>query len=463
MRGENCSPGATLFISAATFILAALFMPCNTFCDSGDPFTGGNGLEASGGPLAGSDVGSPPVRRPSPPPCECPEPGTPSCDIWPDACAACWNACDGEPGEARRVAIGGPGFDVNLMNYSLPRGVGVFQVEYEDHFTATELLDDIVANGFRQVTIWHTGNPFDGFEPWGWTTSWGLDLCCLGTSRPPYIIIEDMFKFWTHPDIDVIFYRPQSEAWTYRTDDCPGTDNPVLTDPPYYEITRKLYELFGDQPKVIVLTDWEQDWLFHGAACWTGDGPVSERVTYLERLIRRRQADVERARREIRQELGHRPRLRVMNSVVLSRYPENVRESDNSDAPFLADVVASLGKDGPDLIGTSYEMRGGDVIATLDWIQEHTGYPRSRMFIAEMGDNQKSGHQVTKLHEIPLIWEWGINSVQVWMWREPWCRDDPRLNRGLWILDEPCSEPVTWSEPTDGLRYLWGLMGESRP
>ena len=94
----------------------------------------------------------------------------------------------------------------------------------------------------------------------------------------------------------------------------------------------------------------------------------------------------------------------------------------------------------------------------LDWLRETTGYPAYRIFLNEFGET--TNRQVNRFADyIPLFWEYGIRTVNIWLWKETHCRSNPALNRGLWVLDEPCSEPVTWDRPTDGYYVIMDLLG----
>jgi len=396
------------------------------------------------------------VRRPPPPPCDCPEPGTIACEVAPDACAACWEECENAVGHGRRTRPAGPSFDPYLMNYQLPRTIAPFIVEYDTYQTTLELFDDLAYHGFSAATIWHRGIPFDGMGEFYWTTEYGEQLGPMGSDVQ---VNEDMYNVWTHPSIKTIMYRQNSPAWTIYSSDCasPYNELPVLTSPPYYDIALRLYEEFWWLDKTIVLVDWEQDHLLRqttGNSCWV-HGTLEERARWLKQLIEWRQLDVERARREAFYLLGHRPKLRVMTSAVINRWPG--WHDEEGDFPYLAEIIAEMDH-GPDILLVSYWQRGKDPRIMLDWLRETTGYPVTRIGIAELGEKLELQAERYRNY-VPLLWDYGINFISAWTWKEPWCRDNPKLNRGLWVLDEPCSEPVTWDRPTDGYYVIMDLLG----
>ena len=391
------------------------------------------------------------IRLPPESDCGCPAWDSITCTVAPQICAQCWAWChEREP--QRRIKPSGAPFDPYLMSYGLPRTIGAFQVEYDAHFTTYELFNELALNGFTAATIWHTGIPFDGMGEFYWTTEYGEVVGPMGSDVH---VVEDMYKVWTHPAIKTIFYRPQNPSWTFYASDCPGFENhPVLTNPPYYDIAKKLYEEFWWLDKTVVLVDWEQDSLFRGDPCWA-TGTLEQRIDWWKILTNYRQLGVERARREEYYLLGHRPKLRVMTSVVINRWPG--WHDEEGDIPYLAEIIPTL-LHPPDLIGVSYWQRGKDPTIMLDWLRETTGYPAYRIFLNEFGET--TNRQVNRFADyIPLFWEYGIRTVNIWLWKETHCRNNPVLNRGLWVLDEPCSEPVTWDRPTDGYYVIMDLLG----
>ena len=215
------------------------------------------------------------IRRPPPNAEGCPEPGAWICQVAPSVC----EECQGPP--LRRMTPLGPPRDPNLRSYTLPTTVGVTQLSYDLHWvtwangvhphamwTSTELLDDISSHGIRAVKVWLDGDPLDG-GPWCWSPEyWTQDepfSCAMGQYG-----YENMTAFWRHPGIDTYVVRFQNLAWSIREyvaqhpDKPPALGGITFAGEPTYWIARELLERFGRLNKVIIFSDWEQDWQIQG-------------------------------------------------------------------------------------------------------------------------------------------------------------------------------------------------------
>lgn len=352
--------------------------------------------------------------------------------------------CSG-PDEIRRVAPLGPTYDMWLGNYALPRAVGVTQIAYEPepvsprrlaHATSYEILDEVASRGFGGLKLWMDAVPFEGMGEWCWRTYYDVELCANYTTED-----LDLERFWESlPDGFVLTLRPQSTAWSWsEATPCMDGGQPgvqmALAD--YYAIASRLYELIGDRKVTVILTDWEQDWI----SCYEPWGQ-----DFVLRILDHRQADIERARREAFLERGHRPKLRVTHAVVLNKNPWN---APDWPYPYLAERLKELERQ-PDYAGISYWHTGVDPAEILDWYRQATAYPKHRMYIDEFGGEES--RQVQRFNDyLPAFRAWGINLINVWMWKQTWC--DSR-NLGLWKQSQPCVGKVTFTEPTEGYYTL---------
>jgi len=212
------------------------------------------------------------------------------------------------------------------------------------------------------------------------------------------------------------------------------------------ECAEQLREMYGVSKPVEECTDY------------CGRQLVEARYSYLEGEIEQRQTETERARKEAYLELGHRPKLRIMTSVVVNRYPFNQRDHEvESGIKTLAERISGL-QHRPDLIGLSYWNKGDDPFETLDWLTSVTGYPARRIYIDEFG-SMTTSKQVQRYSEyIPAFWDYGIKIVNIWMWKQTWCATDPDKNLGVWEQKQPCDGKVVFGEPTDGFYELQQLI-----
>lgn len=374
---------------------------------------------------------------------DCPALDSLSCQLWPEACAACWATCGDIPGEPpRRVSTFGPPYDPWLADYRLPQTVGVTMVYHEDiqsnpaalrQTTNLDFAWDAWASGFNVIKLWSQEHPFNCGGDWSWSTYWGVTLTTLEDDCSG----EDMMRFWREVPQEVVFYRPQWSAWSGVEDTDAGRLTHVQGD--FYAIARRLYEEIGYRHLTVVLTDWEQDHLY------------AEYPDYTLDRIEQRQADVMRARREAYLELRHRPNLRVMHAVIVNRYPAN----GGVEGAMLAEQIPTL-RYRPDLIGLSYWTKGVDPVETLKWLRATTGYGPGRVYIDELGATE--GQQAERFASyIPALWEWGTPIVNVWLWKQTWCDS----NMGLWKQQQPCAGKVAWGDPTDGY-YVIRELNEGR-
>jgi len=435
---------------------------------------------------------------------DCPDPDSYWCQLWPTACVCTTEERPFQPIAPRRSYP----IDPWMQDYRLPKAIGVTQLAHEIHparpesqqrFSNLDLAYDVRSHGFRVLKVWIDNHPLDGdtqplcYDIWGEHSPqegpWWCEYDMLeydqshhpyhhrvGESNPQF---EDMIRFWQAAPVDVVFVR--FHRWGYSEGKCMA----LTTNTPWYALTTRLYEIAWWRDLTIVFAPWEQDWWPWG--CDDGDGDptnwrppfqyvsqrwlqdclaehteeecgfkvVERRYKYVVEKMEQRQREVERARREAFERLGHMPKLRVMTAVVVNRYPHNQREYERaSGIPTMAERVAGM-KNKPDLIGLSYWLKGHDPAETLDWLQGVTQYPRYRIYIDEVGGIEGRDQAQRLADYIPAFWEWGVKVVNVWMWRQTW--HDSGINRGLW-QQLTTEGRVEWGEPTDGYWVLQDLL-----
>ncbi len=466
---------------------------------------------ASTGPemaLAGELVRRPPVHDTCE---ECQPLDSVVCAISPVACEQCWATCGVTPGPPpQRVRPAGPTVDPWLHGgYLLNREIGVTQLAHEYFWdgpdapnrltylgTNMDVAEEVRSYGFRTFKVWMQNHPFDGLgRPWCYDLfdtgdgDWWCETDTAvwnGATYEPGINFEDMLRFWSRAPVDQIFVR--FERWPrYERRAIDGTDCMWMHSAPYYEIAMELFRQIGWRDITIVFTDWEQDWQVVG--CGTTDGgmpdmsawpqwlqcteeeseaecrlrQVDARLDFVLSVIDERQADIERARRDAWLELGHAPNLRIMHAVTLNRWPGNMRPHEiEAGLPTLAENLHRLQRS-PDLLGISYWKKGDDPALALDWFKAVTGYPRHRFYIDEFGGSQGGQDGQAKRFDayVHAFWQWGIRTVNIWMWKQTWCAYIDRFSLGLWVPAEPCEGRVSFTGPSEGLLMLQRLQCEA--
>jgi hypothetical protein len=418
----------------------------------------------------------------------CPDLDSIWCQLWPHTCEECTT----EEGQVTQVAPRRAPYDPWLGDYSLPKTVGVTQIAHEfvnppviQHFTNLDLAYELRDHGIKSMKVWIDNHPFDGdtqafcydFNGNDWCEydmlGWDCGGYYLGESHPRF---ENMIRFWQEAPVEIIFARFQ--RYGYREGRCMAK-----TFPPYYAITKRLYEIAGDRDMTVVFADWEEDWWPWGCHTdeeydypfqyWWGQDEldrclaertrtecgvevVEQRYAYLMQEIERRQSEVAQARREAYINLGHRPNLRVMTSAIVNKYPLNHNPPAGAESVrLLAERITDLPiTSRPDLLLLSYWLKGYDPGLTINWLTEVTGYPPQRIVIDELGGIEGVDQASRIADYVPAFWGLGVRTVNVWLWRQTW--HDPGKNRGLWkqITTEG---RVEWGDPTDGYYVLRDL------
>lgn len=389
---------------------------------------------------------------------ECPPVGGTICELYPDACAQCWEECVDRPPP---------------LDYYLPRGVGVTQVNHElgdpepilQHFTSKELFDELEGYDIRTVQLWIKGDPFDG------AGEWGEDVYDMGTDEAEF---EDMDEVWTHPAIDVIIVRFQSMAWTTVL-----PNRGIWCEYPLELLARKLLTRYYDEDKVIIFADWEADnrWQMGVPA-----GLEEERFGYVMAQLEQRQLAIEKVRAEFPFSA-----LKLYHVATIN----DTRDGDTVASAIIPNLVNQ-----PDFIGISYQNKhdGKSLGETVDYVRDVTGYPAHRIIIVEVGAMELSGagpslpwwcddpflgpirpdcwtlpgeeeeEQYDLLMEaIPEAFDRGVQVAVVWMWRQTWhhFRNNGKpKNWGMWEWSTTEGKVEFSGLPNSGLRAITELNDE---
>ena len=375
--------------------------------------------------------------------------------------------------------IGGSG----VSDYSVPRGVGVTQVAYElnrppvtRHFTTKDLFDELAAHDIRIVKLWLENSPFDGVCRWRWATPWGIWMDGMGSRE---ILYEDMDLVWRHPDIDIIVVRFVHEAWTATETGCSGWTGPTFAQEPTEKIAKKLLRRYGDQNKVVIISNWEGDNQWRGSGCnqpdqamwddassWYSNECLNsrtveecaellcrDRMKYVKKQTEARQVAVERARAAYPNAT-----LRVFHSLVVSDFDEL---PGFFGLNLTKDMIPTLDHQ-PDFIGVSYYRKHQKSITEVaEYIHQHTGHPPERLYIDEVGAAETTeGRQYDRLTMvIDEAFTVGYTFACAWLWKQTWhdwtARGKPK-NFGMfrWMTT---AGKVEWGEPNSGLQAIHEL------
>ena len=341
-----------------------------------------------------------------------------------------------------------------IGKYWLPRGVGVIAHGYDMAMAPNAwwpltnimpnhaMLDDIAQHDIRIANIWVRVDPFDGTARWCNRQWWpytgysGTEMC-RGDGT---IINEDMDLFWTHPDFDVLVIR--FEAWATTEEGCNGGESLVWESEPTKGIVDTLYERYGNQNKIIIFQNWEADWQLHGVGCRDGDECVafSERQ-YLDcdmegltseeccsRITENRGRILLRTLNE-RQMAIYEARQSHMDSALRVYHAVNINFYLDEEFTVAKDIIPQMDMN-PDFVGVSHWRKPPvRVTDALGYIEAHTGLPRYRIYVSELGSPERVDRPAYDriMNESTLAFEWGVPMVLIWHWK--YWRDDVRQQR----------------------------------
>jgi len=353
--------------------------------------------------------------------------------------------------------------------YDIPDGVGVVMLgsdmaiaphpwwKLTNVMPNSYMLDDIASHGIRIASIWIRVNPFDGAGTWCWRTFWAYsgyspEICTSSDG----IVDEDMDLFWTNSDIDVIVVR--FEAWSTLEEHCNGDQSLVWENEPTLGIVEALYDKYGDQDKVIIIQNWEADWQLHGVGCrerdqcaametwgyhcseeWSqqdccDNWKLDVRLPYLLRIFNERQRSIRQTREVNRDRL-----LRVYHSISINFYTD--------EWLTVAKDIIPLMNEPPDFVGVSFWKKPPvHVTDALEYVRLHTGLPRHRIYVAELGRGEKRpGQQYERLmREARLALDWGSQIVLVWRWKY-WGNNETQALLSLFEADNETPRSGYWA------------------
>jgi hypothetical protein len=296
-----------------------------------------------------------------------------------------------------------------------------------------ETANQLLANGFQAIEIW----------PHETTMSQdvGLVIC--------------------NPGIKVIAIRPLARVSLDSGTCIEGFKNPTWENADFGQIAYDLLEQYGDLscrggvPLDIILNNWEIDWQYKGPFCREAT-PTPYRYQKVTEMLKTRQMGVEWARSSFPD-----ASLRVFHGIVVNHHEATYAFS------FSRDVLPGLIADGygPHVIGISFYTKQWTFTQVVEVLKLRTGYPVSRMYVAEHGENEKwTGRQRARFEEtLPLMDTAGIRLIFMWTRQQFWpgeiADDGSRAGgwHGLWEVDENLGLPIQRSFTgrwTSGLHFI---------
>lgn len=346
------------------------------------------------------------VRRP-PPQNDCPEPDSWVCQMWPNVC----EECVPEPGVFRRVIP-----TIPQEPLLIPKGIGVVVA-----------WSDIPKNDTAGYTEgWNIAIEKNAVSA---SVLAGLGLRTSKFWPRAHAFGPDMAGVYNNPDMDVIVVRPMQSAWSDAYGTCISGQSMLWVTEDYGQIAFNLYERFGDLDKVIILTGWETDHLVRGLGCDYSSEYGKNYEWYVRNLLNARQQGVEWAR-----EMHPDATLRVYHCV------------DVNDIDDEWNAVRDLGLE-PDMWSLSYWKWGVYTITEmLDYIEDVTGYNRSRIIIGEIGGPVDKQYDRI-ISAATDAFDWGCPLVYIWIYVQKWGGD----NFGMWAKDEDGFFTGEWTQGMDAI------------
>ena len=230
----------------------------------------------------------------------------------------------------------------------------------------------------------------------------GLSAVGFGLRAHPTInYYENIRKAMRTPGIDIIVLW--LEFWSATETDCDGNTRIMWQDYPD-EVFNWLYETYGQQEKAVFLMTFESDTRIYPSEC--NGGTAQERMDYMLYVFNKRQA----ASMAARQAHPH-AKLRVFFAVEVDQY--GFRGEDYLTA---RDIIPRMDVS-PDFIGLSlWPNKSNPALEAYRKVQEWTGLPNYRMFVAEVGAREhQQGDQYSRIMEVvPGLFDQGLAFALVW-------------------------------------------------
>jgi len=287
----------------------------------------------------------------------------------------------------------------------VPKRISVINAAHDiddippNYETNEQAVNDIAGLGMRAVKIW---------------------------PRVSYQSAE-MAAVFTNSDIDVIVLRPL-ENCDYEPSPCDPSAIELRRweNIDYVQVAEYLYSHFGDEQKVIILTNWESDNQFvgWGQGCDEVEPPEPEILAYLD-LLDYNQAGIQQVRIENLEK-----NLRVFNAVEVNRVM-------GVKAFEVVDKVIPRMAQSPDFVSFSRWYLASPISDELDYIELCTGLPRSRIFVGEVGTNEgypTDWQYPYYIENIDAAMTWGVDLLFTWIYRQQWGGtnpNDPGFNLGI--------------------------------
>lgn len=288
--------------------------------------------------------------------------------------------------------------------------------------------DEVTGCGIRAIQLWPMVSLTD--EP-GWPP--------MATTGEP-----DMTRVFENPDLDLIMIRPMQHSFSETG--CDGTASATWEGGDWGEYAEQLYEKFGHLDKVVILTNWESDWQLLGPRCrelnecplggiWPGsykrqyaechgdydcqvrvcDEVRRGRAHYLRQLFEERQIGIEAAR-----SAHPNAELRIYHAITVNHTEDTIQLNVSRD------VIPKL-EEKPDLVGLSHWDKDQTVIEALNYIRSHTGFPRNRILITEIGAPVGDTQYREIYDRTSEALKWGVAAAFIWVWKQDWDGRDMAL------------------------------------
>lgn len=261
------------------------------------------------------------------------------------------------------------------------RGVGVNEgftdlPGYSLGQPTTTTAADITRRGYRVVKIW-----------------------------PIYQRPENLGTIFSDPGVNVIVYRPLHNS-TQLTE-C-GTTTFVWENVDYGQIATTLYQLYGNQPKIVILTGWESDnQIDHlPVGSPTCGWPVQTEVDNYRHMLEQRQIGVRTAR-----EANAAAKLRVYHAVELRQVPD----FPGGSLTVLDQIIPKMSEP-PDFISFSaWGSTPAKITTKLDSILKVSKLTRDRIYVGEWGCKVNNVNRASCFRDhANNAFNWGIRLWIVW-------------------------------------------------
>ena len=283
-------------------------------------------------------------------------------------------------------------------------------------------------------------------------------------SHPTENVYENIRKAFRIEGVDIIVLW--LERWASTEPSCDAGPYVAWQNYPL-SVYNELYELYSNQPKAIFLMSYESDNRLHGKGCLARDECVPEgwywndcpavceenpnlgegwwlpddyirpldcrsiccdlsksaRRDYMLRTFNERQAAVEAAR------AAHPgAELRVFHAIEIDRYGV-----EDEWLLTARDIIPYMDAP-PDFIGLSlWPAKAGDVVESFHRVQDWTGLPNYRVFVAEVGARERwFNEQYDRITSVvDALFAEGVAFAMVWSLDQPL----PNLWTGHALID----------------------------